>query len=63
MNIGEFNIDNCKNCWAIRFCNVCCAHCDDGESNLSKTMLKSKCNNTQLTVLNYIKEYIDSLSI
>ena len=62
MNIGEFNIDNCKNCWAIRFCNVCCAHCDDGESKLSKPLLSSKCNNTRLAVLNYLKKHIDSIS-
>lgn len=60
MNIGYLNQDNCKKCWAIRFCKICCAHCDDGESNLSEVMLKSKCKNTQNTVLKFLKKRVES---
>jgi uncharacterized protein len=60
MNIGYMNQDNCKNCWAIRFCKMCCAHCDDGKSNLSETMLKNKCIATQNEALKYLKNHVIS---
>ena len=55
MNIGYMNQERCKKCWAIRFCRMCCAHFDDGKSDLSETMFNSKCVLTQKEALKYIK--------
>ncbi len=58
MNHGYLNQDNCKKCWAIRFCNLCCAHCDDGKSPLSELMIKNKCVITQKEVLRFLKKCV-----
>ena len=58
MNIGYLNQEKCKRCWAIRFCNICCAHCDDGKSNLSKKMVEKKCNLIKKESLSFLKDYI-----
>ena len=58
MNIGYKNQDNCKKCWAIRFCKICCAQCDDGKSNLSETMLKNICTITKKQALNFLKKSV-----
>jgi uncharacterized protein len=58
MNIGYLNQENCKKCWAIRFCKICCAHCDDGASNLSEKLLINKCKITKKEVLRFLKNYV-----
>ena len=58
MNIGYKNLDNCKKCWAIRFCKICCAQCDDGKSNLSETMLKNLCAITRKEALSFLKKSV-----
>lgn len=55
MNMGYINEENCRNCWAIRFCNRCCVHCDDGESNLSETMFSDLCHNRKNNALSFLK--------
>lgn len=40
MNIGELTAEQCKNCWAIRHCNICAKLCDDGETLSRMTKLK-----------------------
>lgn len=59
MNLGYMLENDCKKCWAIRFCNRCCANCDDGESSLSKTMLKNKCEQTKKDVCDFFKTVIN----
>lgn len=62
MNMGHINEENCMNCWAIRFCNRCCVHCDDGESNLSEKMMFDLCKNTKNNVLSFLKRFTDALN-
>lgn len=31
-NIGNLTYDKCKQCWAVRFCNMCIIHCTDAET-------------------------------
>lgn len=58
MNIGYIINEKCKCCWAIRFCKMCCAHFDDGESNLSKYMFDRKCSTTKTEALDYLKRAV-----
>jgi uncharacterized protein len=48
LNIGALSEDKCKNCWAFRFCTLCCANADtcDGLSGDKKT---SKCHSVRNT--------------
>lgn len=62
MNIGSINFNKCKSCWAIRFCRVCCAQCDDGESNPASTVLDARCTETRKNILNFFKKRIDNMS-
>ena len=45
LNIGSLTTENCKNCWAIRHCNMCAKIIDTG-SELSATLKLSYCPNT-----------------
>lgn len=31
LNIGKLSEERCKNCWAIRLCNLCAVAVDDGQ--------------------------------
>lgn len=43
LNIGKISADRCKNCWAIRLCNLCAVAVDDG-TQLSSNKKKEACN-------------------
>ena len=42
MNIGLLTEDNCRECWAIRFCSMCVCHCVDQEHGKISKELKLK---------------------
>lgn len=62
LNIGKISEDRCKNCWAIRLCNLCAVAVDDGQQ-LSEKKKQGACKefmNTQLEWFLYycmLKEY------
>jgi uncharacterized protein len=43
LNVGAISEDKCKNCWAFRFCILCCASADTG-SELSGEVKTEKCH-------------------
>lgn len=43
LNIGKLSEEQCKNCWAIRFCSLCVAAADNGHE-LSKEQKLKSCN-------------------
>ncbi len=42
LNIGRLSEDKCKNCWAFRFCTLCCTSADTGDG-LSGDKRNSRC--------------------
>lgn len=62
LNIGKISEDRCKNCWAIRLCNLCAVAVDDGQQ-LSEKKKQRACRefmNAQLEWFLYycmLKEY------
>lgn len=49
--------EKCKNCWSIRYCNICQMMVDDGEK-LSVDMFDRSCQNARIKVDEYLKELI-----
>ena len=49
--------DKCKNCWNIRYCNVCQMMVDDGKK-LSVDMFDRSCQNARIKVDEYLKELV-----
>lgn len=41
LNIGKISKDRCKNCWAIRLCNLCAVAVDDGQQLSEKKKQKA----------------------
>lgn len=46
LNVGKLSEENCKNCWAYRFCILCAAASDDLE-DLSSRLKLGKCENVR----------------
>lgn len=62
MNIGLLTEENCKNCWAFRFCDLCIAHCLDPVKNgITKEMKEFHCKYIYSRTMNQIKQYIDEI--
>ena len=59
MNIGKLTEEECKNCWAMRFCNICVTKCIDFENNCYSRELKEiSCKETKESASDYIKACI-----
>lgn len=56
-NIGKMTKEECKRCWAFRFCQICAMTIDDGTS-LSYDLKKDQCAKQKLIAENIIKNYI-----
>ncbi len=56
LNIGKLSEDNCKNCWAIRFCTICAKLCDDGNQLCAKTKAIN-CGRVRRMVEETMKDY------
>lgn len=55
LNIGKLSEESCKNCWAIRFCNLCVASVDDGY-NLSNELKGKRCIESRGRAENMLKD-------
>ena len=55
LNVGTISEDKCKNCWAFRFCILCCASADTG-SGLSGDKKTSKCVRVRNMAENNLKD-------
>ena len=57
LNVGQLTEDDCKNCWAIRHCQICAKHCDNN-GTLCADIKLSQCEQIKRTVEFQFKEYL-----
>lgn len=56
LNIGQLTEEQCRNCWAFRFCTLCAASADS-LTELSAQKKASHCSDVMKTVENMMKDY------
>lgn len=56
LNVGQKTENECKNCWAYRYCDQCAAYADDLEELSSAKRLK-KCVETKTIATNMFRNY------
>ena len=62
LNVGQITKEDCKNCWALRFCSMCALYCVDAEKcTMSLEIKRLNCVGLQKHTLNLLKKYIDTL--
>ena len=60
LNIGKLTESKCKTCWAIRFCEMCIAHCNDVEKNKISSYQKNiACDAQENKAIFFLKQYIN----
>ncbi len=60
LNIGKLTENECKSCWAMRFCNLCVDQCCDFESEaLSHYAKNIFCNAQKKRILDFLKNSVD----
>lgn len=60
LNIGDLTSEDCKHCFAFRFCSICCSHCIDPTNNcLSSTCKTVECNNQKTLADAFLRAYVD----
>ncbi|MGN2368810.1 Cys-rich peptide radical SAM maturase CcpM [Clostridium cagae] len=57
LNIGKVSENACKNCWAIRFCDICAAIIDNTEKEFSKKRKEECCKRAKYAVEEKFKDY------
>ena len=57
LNIGQITENECKNCWAIRFCNSCAVNIDNLDC-LSKKLKLEECTLTVKRVESLLKNHV-----
>lgn len=57
LNPGKVNEDACKNCWAIRFCEVCAVQIDSTEKEFSKKQKDDCCKRVRASLQEKFKNY------
>ena len=59
LNIGALTSEECKRCFAFRFCSICCSHCVDSENNcLSSTCKFTECENQKRIAIAFLHEFV-----
>ena len=58
MEIGKISEEECKKCWAIRFCKMCICECLDHNGKLSNAEKVKSCEEQKQRVLSHLKEYV-----
>ena len=56
LNIGQITSEECKNCWALRFCTICATVIDD-TNQLSADTKRSLCKRVREVQEEYFKDY------
>ena len=59
LNIGRLSQQECKSCWAIRFCTMCVKNCIDSGS-WSRSMKLENCELQKKNALAFLKKYTES---
>jgi uncharacterized protein len=55
INISQMNADNCKNCWAFMFCEIC-ARSIDNEGELSINKMRELCELQRKNAMLFLRE-------
>lgn len=59
MNIAKLSEDECRTCWAMRFCDICVASCNDVNNNcVSSEQKRLACYYVRQKALKHMKNYI-----
>lgn len=60
LNIGKLTESECKQCWAMRFCNMCISSCNDLDANeISRFQKLNSCEQQKKNILIELKHYLD----
>ena len=60
LNIGTLTKEECKNCWAVRFCAMCALYCvDEEKSCISREIKNLNCVAYKKHALKLLKKYLD----
>lgn len=57
LNVGKLTQENCRKCWAIRFCSACAINIDNFDT-LSKELKLKECEITVKKVEELLKDYV-----
>lgn len=60
MNIGKITENECKKCWAMRFCKICAYHCTDNNV-LSKEKKLINCETQKKSVMDFFEKYLKNI--
>lgn len=61
LNIGKLSEDECKSCWAMRFCEICMSLCNDIDKKaLTKQQKMIACKSQQDKAMWFFKRYLNS---
>ena len=58
LNFSRITEEECKTCWAFRYCNQCAKKADDGTKTMSKELKLRNCKDTKATVYSEIMQYL-----
>ena len=60
INMGKITEEQCKQCWCMRFCNVCVAKCIDPETGIMNSESITKiCNLIKKQTLAFLRKYVE----
>lgn len=60
LNIGKLTEENCKKCWAIRFCNICISGCVNVDTNeITQAQKEISCIQQKNMILSFLKRQIN----
>ena len=62
LNIGQLTADECQNCWAMHFCDICLAYVED-EKGLSRERKLYRCDYVKREALFNLREYVIMLEM
>lgn len=60
MNIGKITENECKKCWAMRFCKICAYHCTDNNV-LSKEKKLINCETQKKSIMDFFEKYLKNI--
>ena len=59
LNVGKLTEEECKRCWAMRFCDICIGQCIDVEhEKISLEAKLNSCERQKQNALHFLKKYI-----
>lgn len=63
LKVGSLTPEECKKCWAFRFCSLCAKKADIGERNLSEAKKLSACVEAKSNAFNALRNWVLDLEL